>query len=120
MVVDIIKEEGPSRGLFLNSSKSSVWCPSALRAAELDQEDSLNRGIHLVREEGTVLLGSPIGSVDYERQVIQARIDKVGESSEDPQSEFVILRSCLSIPKTMFTEPLTLPTTQPCGTALTG
>ena len=96
-----------------------------MRAAELDQEDPLNREIPL-REEGTVLLGSPIGSVDYERQVIQARIDKVGEISdrlplmEDPELEFVILRSWVSIPKIMFSKTLTLPNTQPCGTALTG
>ena len=113
-VVDIVLEHGPARGLNLstaaNSSrpKSTVWYPSATEE-QLSNPDPLNRGIPLIKEEGIVLLGSPIGSREFERQAIQKRIDKVSEISDrlplmqDAQSEYVLLRSCLSIPKMMFT-----------------
>ena len=60
-------------------------------------------------EEGIVLLGSPIGSIEFEKEAINKRIDKVMEITEmlplmqDAQAEYVLLRSCLSIPKIMFT-----------------
>ena len=113
---------GPARGLFLSTAansprpKSTVWCPSAT-AAQLDNLDPLNRGFLLVKEEeGIVLLGSPIGSREFEREAIERRIGKVREISDrlplmqDAQSEFVLLRSCLSIPKIMFTLRTTNPT----------
>ena len=114
-VVDIVMEYGPARGLILSTAanslrpKSTVWYPSAT-VAQLSNPDPLNRGILLVKEEGIVLLGSPIGSRDFERQIIQKRIDKVSEISDrlplmqDAQSEYVLLRSCLSIPKTSMKE----------------
>ena len=114
-VVDILLEHGPPRGLFLSTSattnnnpKSSVWCPSAARAAHLGS-DILDRGIPLVEDTGIVLLGSPIGSVEFERRVIGERMEKIREISsllsliEDPQTEYVLLRSCLSSPKFTFT-----------------
>ena len=66
-------------------------------------------------------MGSPIGSVQYERSALQARVDKVKEIldrlplMEDPHSEYVLLRSCLSIPKVMFTLRTTNPTNHAAG-----
>ena len=71
--------------------------------------DILDRGIPLVEDTGIVLLGSPIGSVEFERRVIGERMEKIREISsllsliEDPQTEYVLLRSCLSSPKVTFT-----------------
>ena len=71
--------------------------------------DILDRGIPLVEDTGIVLLGSPIGSVEFERRVIGERMEKIREISsllsliEDPQTEYVLLRSCLSSPKFTFT-----------------
>ena len=119
--VDIVLEYGPPRGLLLSTKasssnpKSTIWCPSATRASQLG-EDPLDMGIPLVREPGIVLLGSPIGSVQYERSALQTIVDKVKEIldrlplMEDPHSEYVLLRSCLSILKVMFTLRTTNPT----------
>ena len=120
-VVDIILEHGPARGLFLSTAasspkpKSTVWCPSATHSATLTP-DPLDRGIPLIMEEGIVLLGSPIGSREFERTTIEKRVEKIREITDrlplmqDAQSEFVLLRSCLSIPKIMFTLRTTDPT----------
>ena len=119
-VVDILLHHGPARGLILSTAancprpKSTIWypCPTA---AHLTNLDPLDRGIPLVIEDGIVLLGSPIGSIEFEKQAINKRIDKVREISEmlprmkDAQSEYVLLRSCLSIPKIMFTLRTTNP-----------
>ena len=114
-VVDIILRHGPARGLILSTSaitqspKSTVWYPPTT-AALLSNPDPLDRGIPLI-----VLLGSPIGSRVFEKQVISRRIDKVRDISEmlplmkDNQSVYVLLRSCLSIPKIMFTLHTTNP-----------
>ena len=87
-----------------------------MTAARLTNPDPLNRGIPLVQEGGIVLLGSPIGSKVFEKQAIEERMNKVKELCSRlalmkyAQSEYVLLRSCLSIPKIMFilrtTDPL--------------
>ena len=68
-------------------------------------------------ESDIVLLGAPVGSEGHERVVIRGRVEKMKAITDrlpllkDPQSEFVILRSCLAEPKFMFslrtTNPLT-------------
>ena len=120
-VVDIILEHGPTKGLIISTSanssnpKSTVWCPNAARADQLGS-DPLGRGIPLVTDEGIVLLGSPIGSVEYERRMIKDRMDKVRAISQrlpligDPHTEYALLRSCLSLPKLMFTMRTSNPT----------
>ena len=103
--VDVLQEHGPARGLILSTSattnnnpKSSVWCPSAVRAVHLGA-DILDRGIPLVEDTGIVILGSPIGSVKFERRVIGERMKKIGDISsmlpliEDSQIEYALLRS---------------------------
>ena len=54
-------------------------------------------------------IGSLVGRRGFEKKAINERIDKVEEIAEklsnmmDAQSEYVLLRSCLAIPKIMFT-----------------
>ena len=125
-VVDIVQELGPPRGLHLSCPKSTVWCPSAAMEASrgADQEqgaedepggDPLNRGIPLVLGPGVVLLGAPVGSESHEKLVIRERVEKIKAITDrlpllkDPQSEFVILRSCLAQPKVMFSLRTTNP-----------
>ena len=76
-VIDIIQTHGPQRGLYLSAPKTTVWCPSSLTADQLDQLDPLGRGISLVKEPGIVLLGSPIGSIAFQRQANMLRIQKI-------------------------------------------
>ena len=70
----------------------------------------------MVEEEGITMLGSPVGSLEFERKVIKERMEKVREISQrlpliqDPQTEYALLRSCLSLPKLMFTLRTTNPT----------
>jgi hypothetical protein len=91
--MDIILVHGPARG-----------------------HDPLNRGIPNIQEDGIVLLGSPIGCSQFERLAMESRIDKVKELTarlplmQDAHTEYVLLRSCLSIPKVMFSLRTTDPT----------
>ena len=73
------------------------------------EQDPLHRGIPKVRAgDGIVVLGAPVGYNNFVREKIEARVEKVRAVVEllplvkDPHSEFVLLRSCLSLPKIMF------------------
>ena len=112
-VVNILLEEGPARGLTLSTAatvrptdrpKSSVWSP-----LNPDGEaDPLNRGVPRIEEQGVILLGAPVGSEEFVREVLQRKVEKVREITgllpllEDPHTEFVLLRSCLALPKLSF------------------
>ena len=101
-VVDIVKRDGPLRGLHLQPDKSTVWSPSPLAPGI---KYPLGRGIKQIEEEGIKLLGAPIGSADFISQFISKRIEKVRTITDElpslhqPHLEFVLLRSCLSLPK---------------------
>ena len=113
-VVDILLEHGPARGLHLSTAatvsppgraKSTIWLPNS----DNTQTDPLDRGIPRVEEEGIILLGCPIGSPEFVRMGILDRIRKVELATDklpllrDAQIEYVLLRSCLSLPKMMYT-----------------
>ena len=61
--IDIIEEQGPSRGLYLSRSKSTVWSASTILPP-----DPLERQIPVVDDEGIVVLGSPVGSKVFEKE----------------------------------------------------
>ena len=71
-------------------------------------EDPLDRGLLRVREPGIILLGAPLGSPQFIREALEQKMEKVREITsllpfiEDPHTEFVLLRSCLALPKLMF------------------
>ena len=120
--VDIIFREGPPpRGLFLLTArtvsppqipKSTVWCPSSI----LGSEDPLERGIPRIQEKGIVFLGTPIGDLQFTQNWIRLKIEKVRDVTahlpllQDAHVEFVLLRSCLTLPKVMFILRTTDPT----------
>ena len=114
-VVDILVEEGPARGLILStaatvaapaSPKTTVWSPQ--NAAGEGQGDPLDRGVLRVEEEGVILLGAPVGSEEFVGREVAKKVEKVREITgllpqiEDPHTEFVLLRSCLALPKLSF------------------
>ena len=75
---------------------------------EVDQ-DPLERGIPKVKAgEGIVVLGAPIGYNAFVKEKLESRVEKVRNAVQllpllqDPHTEFVLLRSCLSLPKIMF------------------
>ena len=61
-----------------------------------------------VNEEGMVLLGATIGSKDFEAEQIMKKVNKIRDITtrlpllEDPHTVFVLLRSCLALPKIFF------------------
>ena len=71
-------------------------------------EDPTHKGLKPIQSEGIVLLGSPIGSPLFVEGEIRKKIDKVEEITnllpllEDPHTEYVLLKSCLSLPKFSF------------------
>ena len=111
-VVDIIKEFGPDRGLHLSTAKSTVWLTPDFVAGD----DPLARNIPRLNQTGFVLLGTPIGDVAFTQETIIKRINKVKEITEklpllkDGHTQFALLRSCLSVPKVMYTLRTTDPT----------
>ena len=58
--------------------------------------------------DGITVLGAPVGWREFVREKFIDKIEKVRQITEllhhlrDPHSEFVLLRSCLSLPKVMF------------------
>ena len=120
-VVDILLNHGPARGLHLSTTvtvpppgkaKSTVWSPHSASSVA----DPLERGIPSIEEEGIILLGCPIGSHAFVSDAIQERIRKVELATDklphlkDAQVEYVLLRSCLSLPKMIYTLRTTDPT----------
>jgi hypothetical protein len=83
--------------------KSSLWAPGTHTS-----KDPLGVGILVVEDDGFVILGAPVGSSPYEAEQIRARIREIKEITsllqhiEDAQIEFVLLRSCFSLPKVIY------------------
>ena len=105
-VVDVLEKEGPSKGLFLNKEKSSVWVGQLFSG----QADPLGRGIPRADPGGINLLGAPIGSNNFVQSSVNERISKVESAIitrlstlSNPQIQLALLRSCLSLPKLMYT-----------------
>ena len=63
------------------------------------------QGVRRLESPVTVMLGAPIGTVEFEHEILQARIGKIEgvlvklASLEDPHEEFALLRTYFSLPK---------------------
>ena len=112
IAAEIIISEGPSRGLILSTertvpgkSKSAVWCPPT----EDHQEDPLGVDINSITDTGFVHLGSPVGNYEFVEKHVKSQVAKVKSLLDklpllkDPHSEFVLLKSCFSLPKISYT-----------------
>ena len=99
----IIEQEGPTRGLHLNHSKSLLHIPEEADASP----NPLPSDIPITRE-GFNLLGSPIGPPSFCEATVMKRVEKVKVALsnlgdlEDSQMETALLRSCLALPKLSF------------------
>ena len=98
--VDVIRSERPRLGLHLSADKSSFW-----KGGEVLPEDPIRRGIPPASSQGFELLGAPIGNGSFVESSLNKRVDRIAEITDnlhlvdDPQAEFCLLRSCLSLPK---------------------
>ena len=112
-MVQIILQEGPDKGLILSTRattprgkdpKSTIWCP----LLDPTTQDPLGIGIRRIQDPGLVFLGSPIGSLAYVKDKIREKLEEIKDITahlpliQDPHSEFSLLRSCFSLPKTMY------------------
>ena len=85
----------PTKG----TSKCRVWSSSKTDV------DPLGLGVLPVVESGFVHLGASVGSTDFIQVKVKQRIDKVQKllqslpGLKNPHAEFVLLRSCFSLPK---------------------
>ena len=99
----IIEEDGPTRGLHLNRSKSLLHIPTGAPS----DTNTLPADIPIVRG-GFDLLGSPIGPSSYCEGTVLNRVKKVQEvlarlpDLQDSQMETTLLLSCLALPKVAF------------------
>ena len=101
--LEIVEEDGPARGLFLNRGKSLLYVP-----ADLDAPDNpLPPEIPICRT-GFCLLGAPIGPPEFRESKVLNRVEKIRAACanlhqlEDSQFETTLLRSCLAMPKFNF------------------
>ncbi|XP_019859057.1 PREDICTED: uncharacterized protein LOC109587260, partial [Amphimedon queenslandica] len=98
--LDIIDEVGPSLGLSLNQSKCLIFAPPASLPSSVPLPDNIP-----FTSDGFVVLGAPVGPPNFCVSVIRMRIEKIFFAIEplslleDAHSEYVLLRSCLSLPK---------------------
>ena len=73
------------------------------------EQDPLGKGVPKVPAgDGITVLGAPVGYENFAREGLTDKVEKVQKVTEmlpllkDPHLEFVLLRSCLSLPKLMF------------------
>ena len=101
--LSIVEQDGPTRGLYLNRSKSLLYIP--------DDADPSNNPLPPViptTRVGFTLLGCPIGPSTFCDFTFSKRVEKVKESLarlpdlQDSQMETALLRSCLALPKVSF------------------
>ena len=71
--------------------------------------DPLQRGVVRIKTtEGITVLGAPVGYSAFVRGKVEEKVEKIRQITEmlpllkDPHCEFVLLRSCLALPKMMF------------------
>ena len=90
----------------------SVWCPTG--SSSEGDADPLQKGIPRLGGSGIILLGSAVGSEKYVKNAVEERIKKVCEVTYKlPSLEFVLLSSCLSLPKVMYTLRMVDPSNLP-------
>jgi hypothetical protein len=106
VILEILKAidlQGPIYGIYLNMAKCIVYITPE---TSLDIFDPL-LGLKIVND-GIVVLGSPIGSVefvrDYVREKIKAAVNIMESAAalQDPQSELLLLRCCTGAPKMVY------------------
>ena len=105
----ICLEEGPAHGLKISrwgltdDPKLEIMCPDVN-----GPEEPIGGGIPRVGNQGIIVLGSPVGTTEFERRIIMERIDKVEElmerlaSLEDSHMELTLLQATLSLPKLLY------------------
>ena len=99
---EIVQEEAPRVGLKINAKKCEVWTSDGLECSFLPQD------VCRSSPDGFELLGCPVGLPRFCHETVMRRVRKIADALErldainDPQVEYLLLRSCLGIPKLVF------------------
>ncbi|XP_026452060.1 uncharacterized protein LOC113352462 [Papaver somniferum] len=116
--LQILREEGPARGLQLNIQKTEIFSPHPDPRCQIVFPSEIGRP-----DTGVRLLGGPVSlSDDFCSRIIQSRVDKTVhrmncvKKLRDPQAELMLLRNCAGVSKLYFsmhtTRPQCMKTTQ--------
>lgn len=105
ILVHLASDEAVAYGFHLRSDKSELWWPTPP-----SQEDQAAYPQDLPQSfsEGTDIMRAPVGSDEYVRQALTARVTELKPlltalaSLGDAHSEFTLLRSCLSVSRVTF------------------
>lgn len=105
--LEIIRVQGPARGLFLNVDKTELFWPVVDPRGEVDGIFPANISRPL---KGVKLLGGSVSAdVDFCHDLVSRRVDKSLDLMEaihklnDPQCELLLLRNCAGVAKLSFT-----------------
>jgi hypothetical protein len=110
----IIDTMGPPRGLVMSTSITAPQDTISKTRVHLPRGAAwtlhpIGLGIDASTEEGFVFLGAPIGPPDFQRNYVREVVRGVRDLVdslpliEDPHTEYVLIRSCFSLPKIMYT-----------------
>ena len=99
--LSIIQAESSKAGLSLNLDKCEIWSPNAIPSGVLPSTIP-------VADSGFLLLGAPIGSKEFINHHVEAKVAACSRiwhtllAIGDPQTELLLLRSCLSFGKVSY------------------
>jgi len=72
-VFELLQEDGPSRGLFLNVKKNEIWWPCRVGG------DPFPADVDRVSNEGVKLLGAPVGTKAYTTEFTKKKLKVLEE-----------------------------------------
>lgn len=100
----IIQEEVHKAGLRVNQAKCELFRPME----SIEPVPSELSGVSVIHGAGFELLGAPVGDKNFCEEYVGKRIAKIEaalknlEKVDDPQTELLLIRSCLGFPKFVF------------------
>ena len=104
--ISLLESEGPRLGLYISANipkpKCELYWPS-----DYDGLKSYD-GLSSSTGDGTLILGSPIGSDHFIESILEAKLEELEENHnalmhlDHAQSQLTLLRNCLSACKVMF------------------
>ena len=99
---NIVQEEAKRVDLKVNVKKCEVWSNDGSKFSRLPE------GVIRCGAEGFDLLGCPVGTPAFCNEAVMRRVEKIADALQrlehinDPQVEYLLIRSCLGIPKLAF------------------
>jgi hypothetical protein len=99
-VLDLVRSEGPKRGLHLALDKSQAWSPLAVADFSVFPSE-----MPCVGGGGFELLGSSVGDLEHNENYVSKRVTKISRmvdllaSINDVQLQYVLLKQSIGMPR---------------------